>query len=729
MLATPEWTLDLVYSLSVLAAVLVLAALYGVRVWLTGRASYERVNDQASTALLSKTLMEGAYWSLQPIARAAVFFGVTPNMISWSSFLLAIWAGACLAVGHFGFGGLFAALSSLLDAMDGMVARLTGKASDAGEVLDASIDRYAEFFILVGLVFHYRDMPMILGTTLAALMGSFMVSYSTAKAETLQVKLTSGAMRRPERALALALGAILSPLSISLWETGTPYSEAVAHPMVISVVVIAVLANYSATERLWQITRVLRARQAAATQNQNPNIVGSSSEVSVQRISLVTEIPGPQSRQLRKREERHLAPGVQGFATLAGITVRDARGSYLNDVDGNTFLDIIGGIGVNGLGHSHPQIVEAIRTQVEKVSVGSFTSEARVELLERLAAHRPSASVHRTQLYSSGAEAVESALRLAKCRTGRSEFVSFWGGFHGKTQGALSLMGSDFKNGLGPMVPGSHLVPYANCYRCPLRLTYPSCGLACVELLRKQLRMTTTGGIAAFIVEPMQGTAGNVIPPPEFLPAVKSVAREMDALLIVDEMITGFGRTGKYWGAWHSGVEADIVTLGKQFGGGYPVSALMSSNEVVESKPWSNPSGSSSSYGGNPLAAAAAAAALKVIDEENLVENSRRMGEYFLARLQPFLERYSFVGEVRGAGLFLAMELVTDKRSREPLSKEMTQWIFSECLKRGLLTMSYSASFRIQPPMTIDRATIDQSIEVLSEVFQQVEVRLSGRLV
>lgn len=440
-----------------------------------------------------------------------------------------------------------------------------------------------------------------------------------------------------------------------------------------------------------------------------------------QQALLKTEVPGPKSRELRAREDEHLAPGLQGFALMAGIVVDHARGSTVTDVDGNVFIDIIGGIAVNGLGHSHPTFVQAVQAQVAKASVGSFTSVARVELFERLASNRPSPSLHRAQLYSSGAEAVESALRLAKCHTGKSEFVSFWGAFHGKTMGALSLMGSDFKEKLGPMVSGSHILPYANCYRCPLKLKYSSCGMACVELARKQLKMSSAGNIAAIIVEPMQGTAGNVIPPKEFLPAVKDMAKEVGALMIADEMITGFGRTGKYWGVQHSGVDPDIITLGKQFGGGFPMSAILSRDEIVQAKPWSNPSGSSSSYGGNPLAAAASAAALRIIDEEGLVENSRRMGEHFLRLLKPFEDRYPFIGEVRGSGLFLAIEMVKDKTSKEPLSKVACAKIFNECLKRGLLTMSYASSFRIQPAMTIDEATIGNAVSILGEVFAVVE--------
>lgn len=436
-----------------------------------------------------------------------------------------------------------------------------------------------------------------------------------------------------------------------------------------------------------------------------------------QKRNLRTEIPGPKSSALRAREDAHVAPGLQRYAVMAGIVVENARGSAITDVDGNTFIDIIGGIGVNGLGHSHPKWVKALSAQLEKASVGSFSSEARIELLERITERPPGPRLHRTQLYSSGAEAVESALRLAKCATGKYEFVSFSGGFHGKTQGVLSLMGSSFKEKLGPMVPGSHTVPYAYCYRCPVKLKYPSCGMACVELAEKQIKLSSAGAVAALIVEPIQGAAGNIAPPKDFLPALKSIAKKLDALLIVDEMITGFGRTGKYWGSEHSSVEADIVTVGKQFGGGFPISAVISRDEIVEAKPWSNPSGSSSSYGGNPLAAAAAASALRVIDEEDLVENSRKVGAYFLEKLEPMVEKYPFIGEVRGTGLMLAIELVKDKQTKEPLDKSVSLHLFQEFVKRGLLTLAYESTFRIQPAMTIDEATIDHVVEIITEVF------------
>jgi 4-aminobutyrate aminotransferase-like enzyme len=238
-----------------------------------------------------------------------------------------------------------------------------------------------------------------------------------------------------------------------------------------------------------------------------------------------------------------------------------------------------------------------------------------------------------------------------------------------------------------------------------------------VEVGRQQIRAQSSGAVAAVIVEPVQGTAGNVIPPDEFLRATRTLANELDALLIVDEMITGFGRTGRYWGLDHAGVEPDIVTIGKAFGGGFPLSGIVTTDAIAAARPWSLPSGSSSSYGGNPLASAAGAAALRIIDDERLVENSRDVGKAMLSELAPFTERYPFVGEVRGRGLLLAIELVRDKVTREPLSTAAAARIYSACLERGLLTMAYTPRVRIQPALTIDVETARNGVAILREVF------------
>jgi len=422
---------------------------------------------------------------------------------------------------------------------------------------------------------------------------------------------------------------------------------------------------------------------------------------------------------MHRAEQAYVAPGLQRIAQLSELAIARGNGCTLVDVDGNEYLDFFAGVAVASLGHSHPRFVRAMQAQLECVTVGSFTSEPRLALLELLADLAPG-ELRRTQLYSGGAEAVEAAIRLAKSHTKKFEVVGFWGGFHGKTGGVIGLIGDQWKQHWGPLPGGTHLVPYADCYRCPLKLTYPNCGMACLDLIRQQLAVTTAGEIAAIIVEPMQGTAGNVIPPPEFLPGIQAIAKEHGALLIADEMITGFGRTGAMWGSDHDGVVPDIMTVGKGVGGGYPLSCVISTEKITSSKPWSNPSASSSSYGGSPLASAAGLAALEIILKEDLVKNAERVGKVMLGRLEVLKEKYRCVGEVRGRGLMLGIELVRDRTTKEPLSKTVTQALYQECLRRGLVAMTYAPSVRINPPLTIKEDAALAGLAILDEALEVV---------
>ena len=412
-----------------------------------------------------------------------------------------------------------------------------------------------------------------------------------------------------------------------------------------------------------------------------------------------TEIPGPKSRELVSYEQRHLAPGLQGFALTSGIAVERAQGSVIEDVDGNRFVDLIGGIGVNALGHCHPAYTKALHEQLDKVTVGSFTSAPRAELINEVGKLAPK-GVDKVQLYSSGAEAVESAFRLAKNYTGKHEVVGFWGGFHGKTAGTLAVNGSGNQKTYGPVPPG-HVLPFANCYRCPLKLKYPSCGIACADLARDQLKHQSTGAVAAVIMEPLQGTAGDVIPPPEFMQRAQEIARENGAVFISDEMITGFGRTGRWFACERSGVTPDVITIGKAFGAGFPISGVIARGEIAQAKPWANPSGSSSSYGGNPLAAAAALASVKTLQKENVLENVRDVGEAMLEELRRW----------------------PDRTTKEPLPKKICEEIFQDGLRRGLLAMSYTHAIRLQPALTIDRETALSGLSLLREAIEAVSRR------
>ncbi len=428
---------------------------------------------------------------------------------------------------------------------------------------------------------------------------------------------------------------------------------------------------------------------------------------------------GPRSQRIVAQEQQHVAPGLQSMALYSGLAMARGSGSTLIDEDGSEYIDFIAGIGVGSVGHCHPDYVEALKRQVERLTFGSFTTETRARFLELLASLTPE-GLTRIQLYSGGAEAVEAALRLAKSATRKFEFVGFWGGFHGKTGGVLGLLGTEAKRGLGPFMPGLYLSPYAYCYRCPLQLRYPECGIACAEFLREVIRHQTQGQIAAIIVEPMQGTAGNVIPPEGFLRTVQTIAKEYDALLIADEMLTGFGRTGTMWGCDHDGVIPDVMAVGKGMGGGFPVSGIISTDELTRHEPFGAPSGSSSSYGGNPLAAAASLATLEIIVKENLVKNAERVGAVMLSRLQMLKEKYRFVGDVRGKGLMLGIELVKDRSTKEPLPKEITQALFQECLQRGLVAMCYSHIIRINPPLIIGEETALRGLAILDEAMQAV---------
>jgi 4-aminobutyrate aminotransferase-like enzyme len=423
-------------------------------------------------------------------------------------------------------------------------------------------------------------------------------------------------------------------------------------------------------------------------------------------------------------EQQFLAPGLQRIAQLSELALAEGRGCTLVDVDGNEYLDFFAGVAVASLGHSHPRFVAALTNQIERLAVGSFTSEPRLQLMKVLAELAPGA-LRRTQLYSGGAEAVEAAIRLAKAYTKKYEVVGFWGGFHGKTGGVMGLIGDEWKQKWGPLPGGTYQVPYADCYRCPLKLNYPDCGVACLDFMRQSLKTTTAGMIAAVLIEPMQGTAGNVIPPPEFLPGVRDIAHENDALLIVDEMITGFGRTGLPFGCNHTNVEPDVMTIGKGFGNGFPVTGLMSTDEITAAPPFSKASSSSSSYGGNALAATAALTTVETILDEGLIDNAARVGAFLLDELRGLQEKYEFIGDVRGAGLLLGMDLVKNRATKEPLAREVSEQIFLGALRRGLLLMGYFSRVRINPPLILSESEARDGVAILDEVF--AEVARSGR--
>src|SRR6202165_4508402 len=433
-----------------------------------------------------------------------------------------------------------------------------------------------------------------------------------------------------------------------------------------------------------------------------------------------------QSQQIFDAEARYLAPGTQSVALFSRLCMDRGEGAVLWDVDGNRYVALLAGVGVASLGYAHPRYVAEMTRQLERVHVGSFTSQHRADLVKLIASIAPG-DLNRTQLYSSGAEAVEAAVRLARAATGRHEIMGFWGGFHGKTGGVLPLLSGSFKHGLGPLMPGNYSSPYASCARCAFDKTFPSCHWHCVDFVRSKIALETTNDIAAIIVEPIQGTAGNIVPPPGYLRELQALAHEIGALLICDEMITGFGRTGRMFAVEHDSIVPNVLLVGKGFGGGFPVSGIVIREPIAFSKPWANPSGSSSSYGGNPLAAAAAHVTIETIIEEELIEHSRRLGGLMLVEMERWENEIPIVSDVRGRGLMLGMDLVVPG-TRRLLDKKVTRWIFDTLLARGVIAMIYNPEVRINPPLVI---TDEQAMEALGTVKAVLEeaaerVRESG---
>ncbi|HEX7517518.1 MAG TPA: aspartate aminotransferase family protein [Chthoniobacterales bacterium] len=424
------------------------------------------------------------------------------------------------------------------------------------------------------------------------------------------------------------------------------------------------------------------------------------------------------TKALFAAEHQFIAPGLQTIALLSELAIERGEGATLTDLDGHTYLDLNAGVSVASLGHAHPRYVAALSKQLEAVSVGSFTSRPRADLV-RLIADLAPGELSRTQFFSGGAEAVEAAIRLARSHTKQTGIVGFTGGFHGKTAGVLPLSDVAWKNLIGPLPAGYHLAPYAD----PTRFagSEEECRDQAIKELRRVIERDAGGRSAAIVIEPIQGTAGNIVPPPKFLREVHAVAHEYGALLIADEMITGFGRTGRMFGCNADGVVPDIMTLGKGMASGFPVSALVSTDEIMAAEPFSLPSASSSSYGGNPLAAAAALITIQTILSDKLVENSARIGNLLRDGLQALATRHRSIVNVRGQGLLIGFDLVADQETRTLLAKEKCVAFFKECLGEGLIMMCYAPRVRVHPPLILSAEQANAALAIIDRALQRLE--------
>jgi 4-aminobutyrate aminotransferase-like enzyme len=418
-------------------------------------------------------------------------------------------------------------------------------------------------------------------------------------------------------------------------------------------------------------------------------------------------------------ERRHRLPGAQSMSDLAGIVVDRASNAEVWDIEGRRYVDFFTGVGVCNIGHSHPRYQEMVREQLDRCIVGTFYTDVRARFYDLLTRQLPE-QLSGCHMFSTGSEAVEAAVKLARAATGRQEILSFWGGFHGKTQGALALHSGARKHHSGPFPPGSHHTPYAYCYRCPLHLRYPSCELSCVDFAEEAITHNGTGDLAAVIVEPVQGTNGNIVPPAGFLRAVRRLADRHGALLILDEVITGFGRTGAMFAFQHDpGIAPDILVLGKSMASGMPASAIVSRAELVEGTSFGAPSAAASTFGGNPLASAASLATLQILLDEQLPERSRMLGDVVAARLAGWVDEFPIVGNAANLGLMVGVEL-TEPDSSRPLPKATTQRVFHELLGRGVLAMAYDSRIRLYPPLSIPREHLDEGLDALEDSLRAV---------
>ncbi|MGH9663489.1 MAG: acetyl ornithine aminotransferase family protein [Bryobacteraceae bacterium] len=431
----------------------------------------------------------------------------------------------------------------------------------------------------------------------------------------------------------------------------------------------------------------------------------------------VTPPPGPRAQAIIQRDSQVLSPS---YTRAYPLVAARGEGAIVEDVDGNRFLDFNAGIAVVATGHCHPRVVEAIRRQAERLihmSGTDFYYENMVELAEQLALLAPGGAARRVYFGNSGAEAIEASMKMARYHTGRGQFIAFFGGFHGRTFGALSLTASKSvqRKGFGPLLPGAHHIPYPYCYRCAYGKTPDACGVECVKVIEDRLFKTTVPAeeVAAIVVEPVQGEGGYVVPPQKFFDELRAVAERHGILLVFDEVQSGMGRTGKMWASDHFGAIPDILAVAKGIASGLPLSATVARAELMQWKPGAH----ASTFGGNPVAVAAALTTIELLREE-LIDNAARLGAHILDRLRDWPRRFPAVGDVRGLGLMIGIEFVRDPQTREP-APELRDRIVRQAFERGLLVLGCGRSvIRLCPPLVVTRDQADFAVDTLEACLQ-----------
>jgi 4-aminobutyrate aminotransferase/(S)-3-amino-2-methylpropionate transaminase len=430
-------------------------------------------------------------------------------------------------------------------------------------------------------------------------------------------------------------------------------------------------------------------------------------------IDLRTEVPGPKSKAILERKERVVADPLSVYLP---IVIDHAQGATLTDVDGNTFLDFTGGVGCLNVGHSHPQVVAAAQEQLGRFSHTDFTIvpyEVYVTLAERLCELAPVRRPAKAGFFNAGTEAVENAIKFARAYTGRPAVIGFEGGFHGRTLLSLTLTSKThpYKAGLGPFAPEVYRVPFPNEYRGP------SAAEALDALERALVTQIAAETVTAIVLEPVQGEGGFVVAPPEFVEGVRRLCDEHGIVLVVDEVQTGFGRTGRMWGIDHYDVEPDLITIAKSIAAGLPLSGVLGKAEIMDAP---GDSAIGGTYVGNPVAQAAALAVLDVFEEESLNDRGAAIGEHIRERMQAWQERWDAIGDVRGLGAMLAIELVADHATKEP-APELATRVVEAAAERGLLLLKsgiYSNCIRVLVPLVITDAELDEALGVWEQALE-----------
>ena len=435
---------------------------------------------------------------------------------------------------------------------------------------------------------------------------------------------------------------------------------------------------------------------------------------------LKTALPGPKARAIIERDARVVSTS---YTRDYPFVMARGEGAFVEDVDGNVFLDCTAGIAVTATGHSHPAVVAAIVDQAQKflhMSGTDFYYEPQVRLGEELSAIAPMPGPHRSFFGNSGTEANEAAIKLAKYYTKRPYIIAFFGAFHGRTMGSLSLTASKLtqRRGFGPLVPGVYHAPYANCYRCPVGNSPDSCAAECLRFIEDQLLMhlISPDEVAGIMVEPIQGEGGYVVPPNVFHERLRELTSKHGMLLLVDEVQSGMGRTGKMFAIEHTGVTPEVVTMAKGIASGLPLGVATAKSDVISWPPGTH----ASTFGGNPVACAASLATLKLL-REGLIKNAETVGAHMMAGAKALMDKHRIVGDVRGRGLMIGLELVRDRQTKERATRERDA-VVQDCFRRGLLVLGAGQNaIRLCPPLVLTKEQADTAITILDQALASVE--------